>query len=364
MMKGTITEERKNDNGRKKERQTMLKKKTTLKDVAREAGVSAMTVSHVLNGKHLNHASPENRKRIFETARRLNYKPNLAARQLVTRRSNLIGILIDSMAPSFYRDVMMHAERAAFARGYRLQIGMIHENFNSIQQYTDDFIGSGIENVICMAHTYPDFGAKIPKLMESFQNVVFLEEPFVATRFPVVATDHRANFLRAVSGLIEHGRLRIFSLRTDYRDKAFQLSCQGMQDAFRLAGLPFEEQFWAICRDDQWHTFEDAETAIVPILRMKPDALILSCDESSLRALQVLNRRGIRVPEDMAVFSAELGNYGRAATPAFSGIAHDSRMVAQLLMEKLLERIEDVRKADLPGKTEYVPADIVWNQSC
>ena len=216
----------------------------TLRDVARESGFSVTTVSHVLSGTRLNHASPDSREAILKVARRLNYRPNLNARRLVTRKSNIIGLLIDTMAPLFYQEVMVELERLAFRHDYRLQVGMVHENLRSVRQYIDDFLGMGIESVICTTHNYPEFGMQIPPLFDSFRQVVFLEEPLRPTRFPVVGSAHYRNHFEAVGAMLAHGYRRIFCLRNDYHDRAFVASREGIRDAYRAAGCTWSEEFW------------------------------------------------------------------------------------------------------------------------
>ena len=226
----------------------MIAKRVTLKEVAQEAGVSMITASNIISGKRLDHASPATRHRVQEAARRLGYHPNLAARQLASRKNNVIGMLIDSESPIFYRDVLRELERLANAKGWRLQIGIVHNDLNSIRQYVNDFLGNQIGYVVCATHNYPDFGAEIPAMFEPFRNVVFLEEPLCPTRFPVVASDHNANYFHAAKGLIARGRKRIICCaRTiSYRDPSFFKAEKGFKAAYAGAGVPFEEGFWFV----------------------------------------------------------------------------------------------------------------------
>ncbi len=341
----------------------MKAKAATLRDVAREAGFSVMTVSHVLNGKKLGHASPESRERIRATAERLNYRPNLSAQRLVTRKSNVIGFLIDSDSPLFYREIMMIIERLAAAAGLRLQVGMLHNDLESIRQYVNDFAGSGIDSVICTAHNYPEFGKEVPALFDIFKHVVFLEEPLAPTRFPVVGADHYANYLAAAAGLLERGRRRIFCFHsTTYRDRAFYAAQNGLRTAYEQSGVPFEEQFWWLCETEWWRNQERAETIMAPVLAQQPDALIIGNDESMFWALRVLQQHGIQVPRDIALFSAELGPHAAAAIPSFSGFDYDAEHLSRAIFTRLQsQRSQEV----LPGPSlGLFPAHIVWGESC
>ncbi len=336
--------------------------KATLKDVAREAGFSIMTVSNVLNGKKLNHASPESRKLILDTAERLNYRPNLLARQLVTRKNHSIGLLIDSMSPWFYRDVMMRLERMAFEDGYRLQIGLVHNNFDSIRQYVDDFAASNIESVICAAHNYPEFGAKVPELFKVFKHVVFLEEPLALTDFPVVATDHYGNYYRAVRELLRRGRKRIVCFRSKYQDRSYLAAQEAIRAAYREAGIPYKDEFWYTSTNECWKDETQAMADIEAALALKPDTMIAGNEQAMFWALRCLKEKKLKVPDDIALFSAELGSYTQAAQPSFSGFDYDSPKLAESIYSKLKNQFDESERKG--PSIELFPAVIVWGESC
>ena len=316
----------------------MIAKRVTLKEVAQEAGVSMITASNIISGKRLDHASPATRHKVQEAARRLGYRPNLAARQLASRKNDVIGMLIDSESPIFYRDVLRELERLANAKGWRLQIGIVHNDLNSIRQYVNDFLGNQIGYVVCATHNYPDFGAEIPAMFEPFRNVVFLEEPLCPTRFPVVASDHNANYFHAAKGLIARGRKRIICCaRTiSYRDPSFFKAEKGFKAAYAGAGVPFEEGFWFVKP-------EPFDKHFAELLDLKPDALIVANEKMMFKA-----------------FSAELSVFAELADPAFSGFSYNAEELAVQIMKHL-----PLSSDDLPDRSpvEYIRANLVWSES-
>ena len=337
-----------------------MSNRATLKDIAHETGFSIMTVSQVLNGKE-NHASEKNRQLIREVARRLNYLPNLNARRLVTKKSNIIGLLIDYKAPSFYQEVMIHLENLTVTSGHRLQIGMSHDNFKSISSYIDDFRGNGITSMICLGHSYPDFGFKIPPLLEPFDRVVFLEKPSAASRFPYVAVDHFRNFYKLTAAMLQTGFRRIICIRSNYQDSAFCEARNGMMKAYEDAKLPFEEDFWCVTPCDGYLSQENAEFNLRIGLSKKPDVLILSNDISVLRTQRLLSRQGIRVPNDIALFSASQSNLAEITSPTISGIDYDAQRLADSLFKTLLREND---KSNLEGLNQLIPSILNWRESC
>ena len=103
----------------------MAKQKYTLADVANEAGVSMMTVSRVVNGK--GEISDATRRQVQSVIDRLQYRPNRAARSLVTRRTYAIGIVVPDITNPFFANIVRGIEDEAWEHGYNiLQIGRAH----------------------------------------------------------------------------------------------------------------------------------------------------------------------------------------------------------------------------------------------
>ena len=334
--------------------------RATLKDIAHETGFSIMTVSQVLNGKE-NHASEKNRQLIRDVASRLNYLPNLNARRLVTSKNNIIGLLIDYKAPSFHQEVMIHLEELTVASGRRLQIGMSHDDFKSLSSYIDDFRGNGISSVICLGHSYPAFGFKIPPLLEPFDRVVFLEKPSTASRFPYVAVDHFQNFYVLTAAMLRKGFRRIVSIRANYQDSAFCEARNGMAKAYEDAKLPFEEDFWCVAPTDGNLSQEDAAINLRMGLLQKPDVLILSNDISVLRTQRLLSQQGIRVPNDIALFSASQSNLAEISSPTISGIDYNAQRLADSLFKTLLKGND---ASNFEGLNQLIPSILNWRESC
>lgn len=329
----------------------------TLKDIARETGFSVVTVSQVLNGNKENHASPENREIIRKVAKRLNYQPNLIARRLVTKRSDIIGVLIDSMSPKFIFDTLFHLEKLIRNSAYRMQISIYHDDFQAISQYVGDFRGNNIDNIICLSHAYPSFGHLIPELLQDFEHVVFLGEPMGPTKFPFVEPNHYCNFHDITAKLLQNGQRRIFCIRLNYPDHAFYNARKGMADAYEEAGIPFDENFWHVINAYSIDDFLEKNPGFVDdILRLKPEVLILPNDQLLLKFQKILEKKGLHISKDIALISSCLTGFGDYTSPTISGIDYNAaELAAQLL--KLLH-------GKSPEPAVSVPSKLVWKESC
>jgi len=313
----------------------------TLREIAQEAGVSYQAVSAVLNNSIKVRVSPEKRQRIMQLVEEMGYHPNIMAQRLVNKKNNVIGLIIDSMAPIFYRNVLMVVERLIFEKGFRLQVGLVHDNFASLKKYVDDFLGFGIDNVICMAHSYPDFADLVPPLFDKFPNVVFMEEPFDTASRWVVAADHYAVYKETVKYLLGLNRTRIINCRDVYRDKAFYASSQGFADGFREAGVEYRDEFMFYYPAVEITSYDAAEKLIDLVMPLRPDALILPHDESTMWCYQVLKKRRIAVPEQISLVSGDLWKFGKAFSPPLAGIEYDYEGIARRCVEILLDNLGD-----------------------
>jgi len=137
----------------------MKKKRVSIKEVAREAGVSTATISYVLNNKKSESISNETVKRVKEAIKKLNYVPNLSARSLVSKRSNLIGVVIPQAEESkefmfsnpFYGEFLSSVEYEARKKGFHLLISGTEAD----QKYIRVAQNRGLDGIIIVG-IYPD----------------------------------------------------------------------------------------------------------------------------------------------------------------------------------------------------------------
>lgn len=333
-------------------------RRVTLQDVAREAGCSLSTASTILNKSRGNSlVSDATRERILATAKRLGYRPNLNARRLASARyDDIIAVLIDSGAPFLYRDILGEFEKMVSDCGLHLMVGMLHNDLEQIRKYVNVFLGSGISRVFCMTHTYPEFGDQVPPLFEDFNQVVFFGEPMAPTNFPYIATDDRENYRQAVKYLLDLGRRNVFHLRRNRIDSSFRQAQAGFMAAFEETGLVPPAEPFQDCFPDFFTSIEDAENALLPLLERKPDALILHDDESVFWSLRVLQRQGIKVPEDISLMSGNLCRFAKCSNPSLAGISFNAHKIGALAL--------DIFNKNIQTDKILVPAQIVGGESC
>ncbi len=333
-------------------------KRATLQDVANAAGCSLSTASTILNqSKGNSQVSDATRQRIMAAARQLHYQPNLNARRLASQRyDDIIGVTLDSQAPFLNRDIVSEFEKLVSMHGMCVMIGMLHNDLERIRKYVNVFLGSGIRRVFCLTHTYPEFGQAVPALFEGFDQVVFFGKPLAPTRFPYIASDDFGNYKQAVAYLLGTGRRRIYHLRCHRLDSSFQPALDGFRAAYAEAGLELPEEAFFHCDPDFFTSEAEAEQAVAPVLAKRPDALMLHDDESAFWAMRVLHNHGLRVPEDVALFSGNLWRFAHCGTPGLAGISFNPGRISRLAL--------DIFQQQTDATETLVPAQIVSGDSC
>src|SRR5882672_8561564 len=184
----------------------------TLADIARELGVSKMTVSRAINNNPL--ISSTTRKRVLEVAQRMNYQPNQHARALATNRSYLIGIIIPDIMNLYFAEVIRAIETISRPAGFQLLICGTNEDttreleeVEALLQRTDGLIVNSV---------FPPTETKAyRKMIKDGARIVFVDRTLDNLHCPSVATDNIKVGRLATEHLISLGHRRIGHLRGD-----------------------------------------------------------------------------------------------------------------------------------------------------
>lgn len=212
-------------------------KRVSIKDVAREAGVSATTVSYVLNQNPGETISAETTQRVLEAVRRLHYVPNLNARSLSSRRSNLIGVLIPQTEPGkefmfsnpFYGELLSAIEYTARKNGYHLLLSGTQED----QSYVNVAQNRGVDGIIIVG-AYP--GRNLEELRGMNVPIVLVDSYVKDAAFHTIGIEDREGARMATEYLIAKGHRDIAFVSGSIREHGVNSKrYQGYCDALAAA---------------------------------------------------------------------------------------------------------------------------------
>ncbi|MEV7663229.1 LacI family DNA-binding transcriptional regulator [Paenarthrobacter sp. NPDC089316] len=302
-----------------------------MEDVARVAGVSHQTVSRVLNN-HPN-VSSKTRERVEQAITELGYRRNTAARSLVTRRSQTIGVLGSEMAQYGPSHTLLGVQQAARDAGYFVSIAALREvTPETIKDAIAHFMDQGVDGIVV---TVPH-----PGTFEVLKDVT-AQVPLVAVgsigdeHLTGATVDQRQGARLAVEHLLELGHRRIGHLSgpSDWIDAAARID--GWRDALGAAGIEpaslIEGDWSAECgyREGLKIAAERAVTAV-----------FVANDQMALGVLRAFNEAGVHVPADISVVGFDDQPEAAYFIPPLTTVAQDFEELGQRCINLLLDRIE------------------------
>lgn len=267
----------------------------TIYDVATTAGVSFQLASAVLGGKKYARASEATRKRIWDAARKLEYRSNMAASILAGGSSKLIGIILDSFSQYRILRLLQEIERLCYMQGYRFITSFTHENIAAMREDYHTLRRYGVCGFICCSHNYPKLKNEVVKLFSGAEDVVFLERPYVP-KMPYIRTSRK----KALTAMISDAR------KLGYRKIGV---IHGLKN--ELTELTLHEEFLQAMADnglkaDKRLIFEFPRSASMPQIRIdaameklvlpyRPDLLFIDDAVSALVLHNRLLKNGLNV---------------------------------------------------------------------
>ena len=311
----------------------MISKRVNIADVAREAGVSAQTVSRALNNK--GEISVETRGRVLEIVERLGYRPNTLARGLVTQKTSTIGLVVPDIANPFFSEVARGAEDAAHQAGYTLLLCNSRENPVREMEALRTLEAQRVDGIIlCSSRLSEDeLGAMLARLPA----VILVNRESSGNDLRSVCIDDEAGARYATQHL----------LRTEHRSIAFLAGppashsglrrAQGYRRALSEAGMPIDPALSVACTPH----LEGGYNAARQLLSRQPeiDAFLCYNDLVAVGALQACAAQDRHVPEDIALIGCDDILLAGLVTPPLTTLRSDKRALGAEAIRLLLRRL-------------------------
>lgn len=329
-----------------------------LSDVAARAGVSIKTVSNVVHGYV--HVREGTRARVQAALDELGYKPNLSARSLRQGRSGLIALAVPALDVPYFAELASAVVAAAGRLGWTVLVDQTDGDAARERDVAAGLNGHLIDGLILSPVS---LGAADLRRTERDTPLVLIGERISDGAIDHVAVDNVAASRAATEHLLSLGRTRVAALGFQAADHARSgvapLRRRGYAHALAAAGLAPREE-WTPEISRYTRAEGAAATATMMAAAEPPDAIFAFNDELGLGALHALARRGLRVPEDVAVVGFDDIEDSRYANPPLSTIAPDKTALARQAVELLTGRISD---PTAPTRDVRLPFDLLQRES-
>lgn len=311
----------------------------TIKDVAREAGVSIATVSYVLNNK-TDSISEDTQHLVLETAKRIGYTPNVTARNLRFSQTRLIGYAWHDVPLDQVNAVMdrftYHLAHAAENHGYHI-LTFTHPA-NSATPVYDELIRTRRLDAFVLSATEID-DPRIHLLNEAKFPFACFGRGAGDTLF--VDVDGQAGVRMAVEHLVELGHRQIAMVAWDDDATASTYRREGFKAAMQAYGLPIPDGFITYGKNDEAHGRKSFEILSQLPESQRPTAYVCSSDLEAIGVMNAADERGIIVGKDVSVVGFDDVPMSQYLRPALTTLRQPISHVAELLVTMLKARIEN-----------------------
>lgn len=332
---------------------------TSIKDVAKEAGVSIATVSNALNNSR--YVKEETKKRINEIAKRLNYTPNIIARGLKTKSTNTVAIIVPDIANQFFAQVIRGAEEVAKLRKYNVLLTCTYydvlEEKTSVETLKKQFIDGVIFISGDNSFNY------IKELNDNNFPVVMADRELEDMEIPSVLVDNFYAMKKVVNYLYDLGHRKIGYITYIYNNqttvrKRFEGYCDGLKEN----KLDYDPDMVVISETLRLNELEGSREVVRKILKSKsiPSVIMTASDLIAVGVIRALTELKIKIPEGMSVVGYDNILMSQYTSPLLTTVKQPKKKMGATAMNLLLDIIEGKK---IKSRNIILPTKLIKRQS-
>jgi LacI family transcriptional regulator len=329
----------------------------TIKDIARELGVSISTVSRAL--KDHPDISPQTKQLVRDLVEKMKYKPNAIALSLRNQRTNIIGVVVPEIVHHFFSSVISGIDEAAVAAGYNVMFFQSNESYEREILNIQSIISSRADGVlISIAKTTKKFN-HIRQLIDDNVPVVFFDRACDEIETDKVVVDDFEGAFNAVDFLIKTGCKRIAHFAGPQHLQIAYQRKRGYISALEKNGIRVEDDLIILC-----DTYEDAlqTTRLIMSKNRPPDAIFTVNDMTAAGTLNTLKSMGFKIPKDVSIVGFTDGLVSSITDPLLTTVSQHGFEIGKKATEILIKRINDEFGSARPV-TEVIRTDLVVRES-
>jgi LacI family transcriptional regulator len=308
---------------------------STIYDLARHAGVSIATVSRVFSGR--GRVAEGTRARVFAAADELGYEPNVSARSLARKSTQLIAVVVPMLTSYFFMEVIRGVRTQLAQHGYDLLV-FASRSPEQVDGQLGRALQKGRADGVLLCST-PLTSQRVASLKAAGGPVVLADT--VHPAFDSVAVNNREGGYTATKHLLDRGYARVALIAPHAVSVPGAERRAGYEAALHEAGRALDERYVVACAADDLHGYtpEAGYAAMQDLLARapRPDAVFAASDVQALGVLRAIREAGLRVPDDLA-----LVGFDDIQTSAYVGLSTLSQPMYEMgrvAADKLLQRI-------------------------
>ncbi|MFH4759074.1 substrate-binding domain-containing protein [Vibrio alginolyticus] len=309
----------------------------TMKDIAKLAGVSTSTVSHVINKTRF--VSEEISERVNNAAKELNYyAPSALARSLKVNRTKTIGMLVTTSTNPFFGEVVKGVERSCYQKGYSLILCNTEGDNERMRQSINTLLQKRADGLILMCSSLEGERIDVFERYPDIPVVVMDWGPMLFTSDKIQDNSLRGGYL-AAKYLIDCGHTEIGCITGPLIKHQAQMRYEGYKRAMNEAGLEFNAN-WIIESDFECEGGYQAFKKMAQRGAL-PSSIFVSNDMMAMGVINAANELGIKVPDDLSIIGYDDIHIAKFMSPSLTTIHQPKYRLGQAAVETLVRRLDD-----------------------
>lgn len=334
-----------------------MKQEYSIYDVAQKAGVSKSTVSRALNGICYN-IKPETLSKIVKVAKEMGYKPNLAARNLRSNRSRIIGLVIPELITTFYVNFINHIQTTLYEMGYQVMLAICNEDSEVEREHLQRMQETSVEGIIISScHNAQNIDI-YTELMEKGIPLIFFDRTIDELSTPKVKIDDYTKSFFLMEHLIRKGRRNIVHITGPTFIQNTHERIRAYKDAMIKYGLPVDPDYIV----ESGINFEDGKRSMEFFIQKQLpfDAVFCFTETTALGAKSLLQNLQYSIPKEVAVCCMSGTILSTLVHPMLTVVEQPVIQMAEKCVELLLEKLENPKA---PNRELILEANMILRQS-
>ncbi|MEQ9404822.1 MAG: LacI family DNA-binding transcriptional regulator [Cyclobacteriaceae bacterium] len=336
----------------------MKRQNTTIKDIARELGISPSTVSRALKDHF--EISTETKEAVKRVAKELNYQPNSLALSLRYSKSFTIGVIIPEIVHFFFSTVISGIEDIAQSKGYNIIITQSNESYEREVLNIQTLFNNRVDGVLVSLSKESEDMSHFEALLQKGLPIVFFDRIAEGVVSSHVTVDDFLGGYQATAHLIEQGYRRIAHLAGPSNLDITIERFNGFKKAHEDAGIAWMEE---LIMYDKASNESDSYQAVYDLLKShNPDAVFASNDLAAMGAIKAAQKYGKNVPQDFGVVGFSNWQFTALTNPSITTIEQPGFEMGQHAAELLINEI-DAKEDDFKHEFVKLPTRLIIRES-
>lgn len=330
---------------------------TSIKDVAKYCGVSAMTVSRALNNS--SEIADATKERVLEACRELGYRQNSAAKTLITKKSNMIGLIVPDITNQYYASITKEVTTYFESQGYRLILCNSDGKKENEISYLNFLCEGRVDGIILLSV------ASKPK-KEDYQQfinylpIVMVDNYAEGLDASFVSSDNYYGATKAMEHMIKMGYKKIGGIFGDEKSMTSNDKMRGFRDVIENNGMVYDPEL--IVHTQAHATFEDGVSAATKLIEKGVDGIFAVSDIVAMGAMKASFIKNKKVSSNIGICGYDNIEYGSMLPCPLTTVDKDTKKIAETSAKLLIEELNT--KTNIDHQTVVLKPKLIVRNSC